>query len=80
VLDALLDSRTVSRKDKRALVMLFIGHFHLLVDDRIGSRVADRCWAFADPYLRVGGALTLLEKILAVTDGNSLPRKRSLGH
>jgi nucleolar protein 9 len=59
VLDALLDSPTVSRKDKRALVMLFIGHFQLLVDDRIGSRVADRCWAFADPYLKVGAVLTI---------------------
>jgi nucleolar protein 9 len=33
--------------------MSFIGHYHVLVDDRIGSRVGDRCWAFADPYLRV---------------------------
>lgn len=33
--------------------MSLIGHYHTLVDDRIGSRVVDRCWAFADPYLRV---------------------------
>jgi len=54
VLDALLDSETVPFKVKRSLVMSFIDHYHTLVDDRIGSRVGDRCWAFADPYLRVG--------------------------
>jgi nucleolar protein 9 len=44
-------------KVKRTLVMSLIGHYHTLVDDRIGSRVGDRCWAFADPYLRVGHSL-----------------------
>jgi hypothetical protein len=53
VLDAILESPTVSFKVKRNFVISLIGHYHLLVDDRIGSRVADRCWAFADPYLRV---------------------------
>ena len=52
VLDALLDSPTVPYKAKRKFVMAFIGHYHVLVDDRIGSRVGDRCWAAADPYLR----------------------------
>ncbi|TFY50803.1 hypothetical protein EVG20_g11321 [Dentipellis fragilis] len=33
--------------------MTFIGHYPELVDDRIGSRVGDRCWAAADPYLKV---------------------------
>lgn len=54
VIDVLFDSETVPFKVKRALVMSLIGHYHTLVDDRIGSRVGDRCWAFADPYLRVG--------------------------
>lgn len=53
VLDALFDSPTVPIKTKRNFVLSFIGHYHVLVDDRIGSRVGDRCWAFADPYLRV---------------------------
>ncbi|KAI6046465.1 armadillo-type protein [Pisolithus marmoratus] len=52
VLDAILESPTVPFKDKRRLVMSMIGHYHELVDDRIGSRVGDRFWAFADPYLR----------------------------
>jgi nucleolar protein 9 len=38
---------------KRKLILSFVGHFHLLVDDRIGSRVGDRLWAAADPYLKV---------------------------
>ncbi|KAI0662958.1 ARM repeat-containing protein [Cubamyces menziesii] len=52
ILDAVLESPTVPHKDKRKLVMTFIGHYPALVDDRIGSRVGERCWAFADPYLR----------------------------
>ena len=53
VLDALLESSTVSFKHKRAFVLSLLGHFHELVDDRIGSRVGDRCWAWADTYLKV---------------------------
>ncbi|RPD62032.1 ARM repeat-containing protein [Lentinus tigrinus ALCF2SS1-7] len=52
VLDAVLESPSVPYKAKRKFVMTFIGHYHVLVDDRIGSRVGDRCWAFADPYLK----------------------------
>ncbi|KAI8985005.1 ARM repeat-containing protein [Trametes punicea] len=52
VLDAVLESPTVPHKDKRRLVVTFLGHYHTLVDDRIGSRVGERCWAFADPYLK----------------------------
>jgi len=53
VYDVLLDSPTVPLKSKRQFVMDFIGHYHTLVDDRIGSRVGDRCWSFADTYLKV---------------------------
>lgn len=60
VLDALLDSETVPLKSKRKFVVSLIGHFHVLVDDRIGSRVGDRCWAFADTYLKVRSALLWL--------------------
>lgn len=52
VLDVLLESPTVPLQAKRHLVVSFVGSFHLLIDDRIGSRVADRCWAFADTYLK----------------------------
>lgn len=57
VLDVVLQSPSVPHKEKRKFVMTFIGHYHTLVDDRIGSRIGDNCWAFADPYLRVCGCL-----------------------
>lgn len=53
VIDVILNSPTVSHKEKRKFVMHLIGHYHILVDDRIGSRVGDNCWAFADPFLKV---------------------------
>ena len=53
VYDVLLDSPNIPSKSKRQFVMDFIGRYHELVDDRIGSRVVDRCWAFSDTYLKV---------------------------
>ncbi|KAI0069190.1 ARM repeat-containing protein [Artomyces pyxidatus] len=60
VLDMLLDSRTVSSKSKRTFLLSLIGHYHTLVDDRIGSHVGDRCWAAADPYLKEKIARSLI--------------------
>ncbi|KAJ3990394.1 armadillo-type protein [Lentinula detonsa] len=60
VLDVLLDSETVPIKAKRSFVQSFIGSYHLLVDDRIGSRVGDRCFAFADTYLKEKIARSLI--------------------
>ncbi|KAG2151818.1 armadillo-type protein [Suillus cothurnatus] len=74
VIDILFDSETVPFKVKRALVMSFIGHYHTLVDDRIGSRVGDRCWAFADTYLREKIARSLVRLILE----NTSPRNINL--
>ncbi|KII96011.1 hypothetical protein PLICRDRAFT_34962 [Plicaturopsis crispa FD-325 SS-3] len=67
VLDAVLTSPSVPLKAKRALVTGFIASYHTLVDDRIGSRVADRCWAFADPYLKekIARSLIPFESFLA---------------
>ncbi|KAF8075978.1 armadillo-type protein [Lyophyllum atratum] len=67
VYDVLLDSPTVASKSKREFVMGFIGHYHVLVDDRLGSRVGDRCWAFADTYLKekIGRSLFVHEQFLA---------------
>lgn len=53
VLDALMESPSVPPKAKRSLILAFADRFHNLVDDRIGSRVGDRLWAAADPYLKV---------------------------
>lgn len=53
VLDVLLSSPTVPAKAKRTFVLGFMGRWHELVDDRIGSRVGERCWAAADGYMKV---------------------------
>ncbi|KAF9518476.1 hypothetical protein BS47DRAFT_1289620 [Hydnum rufescens UP504] len=67
VLDVVLESPTVSPRIRRKLIVNFVGHFHSLVDDKLGSRVADRCWAVADPYLRERIARSLIphERFLA---------------
>ncbi|KAG5645777.1 hypothetical protein DXG03_005314 [Asterophora parasitica] len=67
IYDVLLESPTVPSKAKREFVMGFIGHYHLLVDDRLGSRIGDRCWAFADTYLKekIGRSLFVYEQFLA---------------
>lgn len=58
VIDVFLDEATnpaVAYKDRRNFLKNLIGHYQQLADDRIGSRVADRCWATADPFLKVSG-------------------------
>ncbi|KIK65684.1 hypothetical protein GYMLUDRAFT_258395 [Collybiopsis luxurians FD-317 M1] len=67
VFDALLDSETVPAKAKRVFIQLFIGSYHQLVDDRIGSRVGDRCFNFADTFLKEKIARSLIpqEQFLA---------------
>ncbi|KAJ3571667.1 hypothetical protein NP233_g3597 [Leucocoprinus birnbaumii] len=60
IYDAVLSSATISSKSKRAFVMSFTGHYHQLADDRLGSRVADRCWDFADTYLKEKIARSLI--------------------
>lgn len=53
VLDAIFESSTVSHRTRNKFALRFVGHFHELVDDRIGSRVGDRVWVGSDPYLKV---------------------------
>ncbi|KAG5634358.1 hypothetical protein H0H81_002263 [Sphagnurus paluster] len=67
VYDVLLEAPTVPPKAKCDFVMGFIGHYHILVDDRLGSRVGDRCWAFADTYLKekIARSLFVHEQFLA---------------
>jgi len=40
--------------------MDFIGSYHVLVDDRIGSHIVDRCWEYADTYLKEKIARSLI--------------------
>lgn len=60
IYDALLESPTVPPKAKRQFIMDFLGHYHELVDDRIGSRVGDRCWSTSDTYLKEKVARSLI--------------------
>ncbi|KAK0460084.1 armadillo-type protein [Desarmillaria tabescens] len=69
VLDVFLDSPTVPHKAKRRLVLGFLGHFHELVDGRIGSRVGERCWGWSDTYMKEKIARSVMdyEQSLAVS-------------
>lgn len=60
VIDVFLESPTVPARTRRRLILAFQGHFHTLVDDRVGSRVGERLWNAADPYLKEKIARTLL--------------------
>ncbi|KAG8834892.1 Nucleolar protein 9 [Serendipita sp. 399] len=60
VIDAMLDSPVVTRKTKRSVIMAYIGQYEQLVNDRIGSRVGDRCWMNSDPYLKEKIARSLI--------------------
>ncbi|KAJ3505135.1 hypothetical protein NLJ89_g7571 [Agrocybe chaxingu] len=62
IYDALLGSPTVPAKKKRQFIVDFIGNYHLLVDDKLGSRVGDRCWTFSDTYLKEKIARSLISK------------------
>ncbi|GAA6032999.1 hypothetical protein JCM8097_000091 [Rhodosporidiobolus ruineniae] len=52
VFDALLTSPTTPPRALRSFILSLIGHFPELADDRIGSRVAERAFATADPFLK----------------------------
>ena len=81
VIDTLLDSETVPSKAKRKLMLSLIGRYHELADDRIGSRVCDRCWATADPYLKEKIARSLMPQerfLLGSQTGRFFGRKLQL--
>ncbi|KAK0436046.1 uncharacterized protein EV420DRAFT_1281317 [Desarmillaria tabescens] len=61
VLNVFLDSPTVPHKAKRQLVLGFLGHFHELVDDRIGSQVGERCWGWSDMYMKEKIAWSMMD-------------------
>ncbi|KAH7343515.1 armadillo-type protein [Rhizoctonia solani] len=67
VLDAFLDSPSVPLRDKRKFLLSLMGSYHILVNDRIGSRVGDRCWACADPFLREKIARSILPHEMALS-------------
>ncbi|KAH8924096.1 ARM repeat-containing protein [Atractiella rhizophila] len=73
VLDVLLESNAVPPKDKRTSIRLLIGHYHTLADSKIGSRVAENCWAVADTFMK--------EKIVqSLTEHTSFLHASQFGH
>ncbi|KAG8961677.1 Nucleolar protein 9 [Tulasnella sp. 419] len=60
VLDVVLSSPTTPARYKRLLTTRFNGHYHILADDRIGSRVAERLWDAADLFSQERIARSLL--------------------
>ncbi|KAL1665643.1 armadillo-type protein [Schizophyllum commune] len=52
VIDAVFESPAVSAKVKREYTLTWLEDLPALVDDRIGSRVAERLFASADTYLK----------------------------
>ncbi|GAA5879418.1 hypothetical protein JCM8547_005421 [Rhodosporidiobolus lusitaniae] len=61
ILDALLTSPTTPARSIRQFILRLIGHFPQLADDRIGSRVAERAFATADPFLKDKIAASVFE-------------------
>ncbi|KAG8932243.1 Nucleolar protein 9 [Tulasnella sp. 417] len=61
VLDAMIDSPAVPAKAKRKLISSFIGQYHILADDKLGSRVAENLYKAGDPFLREKVARSLFE-------------------
>ncbi|KAF8895258.1 armadillo-type protein [Infundibulicybe gibba] len=60
IFDAFLESETIPKHVKQRFVMDFIGHYHF-------CRVGDRCWFFADTYMKekIGRSLIPFEHVLA---------------
>ncbi|EPQ31129.1 uncharacterized protein PFL1_01318 [Pseudozyma flocculosa PF-1] len=58
---ACLNSSTLAYAQRRKLVMAFLPHIHVIVDDKWGSRVADAVWARADGFTKEKLASTTLK-------------------
>ncbi|KAF8339196.1 armadillo-type protein [Cantharellus anzutake] len=52
VLDVVLEAPRVPYPARRNFIMSLLGKYHILIDDRLGSRVADRCWDASDARLK----------------------------
>ncbi|GAA6005197.1 hypothetical protein JCM11491_002616 [Sporobolomyces phaffii] len=52
VLDVLLTSPTTPPRALRTFLMSLLGHYPAVASDRIGSRIAEKCFAVADVYLK----------------------------
>ncbi|XP_062895185.1 nucleolar protein 9 [Mobula hypostoma] len=82
VFDSLIDSTTVSEKQKKAVLRKFTGHFFQLACSKHGSRVFDQIWLFAPLEMRRSIAQELSEKrelLKASRYGHRAIRKMDLG-
>ncbi|GAA5821647.1 hypothetical protein JCM11251_000951 [Rhodosporidiobolus azoricus] len=81
ILDALLTSATVPPRSLRSFLLSLIGHIPELADDRIGSRIAERAFATADPFLKDKMAASCFDRqdeLQASAYGHFLARKMEL--
>lgn len=62
VLDSLLSSPSTLPRERRRFLLSLIGNYHTLADDRIGSRVVERCWTTADVFLKDKIAASLVDQ------------------
>ncbi|KAI0260538.1 armadillo-type protein [Gloeopeniophorella convolvens] len=60
VIDALLEGAQTPPRARRALLRALEARFADVVDDRVGARVGERCWAIADAYFKEKLARALL--------------------
>lgn len=70
LLDKVLTSPAVPAKYRRKLLLAFVGEYHTLASDRLGSRVADTLWAAADGFMKEKIARSLIPHATAL--GNNM--------
>lgn len=66
LLDVTLTAPAVPGKFKRRLINLLLPSMRTLLDDKIGSRVAERVWEAADGYTKEKLARSLLPHAMAI--------------
>ncbi len=69
LLGVIIDGPTIPHLSQRALLRDIEAQFADIIDDHIGAGVGARCWAAADPYLKV------LRIFLAVLEYRSWKQK-----
>lgn len=62
LIDAFLLSPTTLVTSRRTFLLSLLGSYHTLADNRVGSRVAERCFETADVYLKDKIAASLIGK------------------
>lgn len=66
LLDVVLTAETVPMKYRRRLINILIPQMKELLDDKIGSRVAEKVWESSDGYTKEKIARTLLPHAMAI--------------